>query len=76
MHLGMGEMLVILLIALLVFGPSKMPQLGDALGKGIRNFKRAVDGADPEERRLPAKGEQGSSPSGESAAAPATPEKR
>jgi len=41
MHLGMGEMLVVLVIALLVFGPNKLPQLGDALGKSIRNFKKA-----------------------------------
>ncbi len=41
MHLGMGEMLVVFVIAMLVFGPTKLPQLGDALGKGIRNFKQA-----------------------------------
>ena len=41
MHLGMGEILVVLVIALLVFGPNKLPQLGDALGKSIRNFKKA-----------------------------------
>jgi sec-independent protein translocase protein TatA len=43
-------MLVVLVIALLVFGPSKVPQLGDALGKGIRNFKKAVHEAEPDER--------------------------
>jgi sec-independent protein translocase protein TatA len=43
MRLGFGEILVVLVIALLVFGPSKLPQLGEALGKGIRNFKKAVD---------------------------------
>jgi len=42
MNLGIGEILVILVIALLIFGPSKLPQLGDALGKGIRNFKKAT----------------------------------
>jgi sec-independent protein translocase protein TatA len=47
MHLGAGEMLVVLVIALLVFGPSKLPQLGDALGKGIRNFKKGVSGEEP-----------------------------
>ena len=46
MRLGFGEILVVLVIALLVFGPSKLPQLGDALGKGIRNFKKAADGLD------------------------------
>jgi sec-independent protein translocase protein TatA len=47
MHLGMGEMLVVLVIAMLVFGPTKLPQLGDALGKGIRNFKQASQEDDP-----------------------------
>jgi len=51
MRLGFGEILVILVIALLVFGPTKLPQLGDALGKGIRNFKRAQDGMDEEEQK-------------------------
>ena len=39
--LGMGELLVILVIVLLVFGAGKLPQIGDALGKSIRNFKQA-----------------------------------
>ncbi|HTP26775.1 MAG TPA: twin-arginine translocase TatA/TatE family subunit [Anaeromyxobacteraceae bacterium] len=46
MHLGMGELLVVLIVALLVFGPSKLPELGDALGKSIRNFKKAANGGD------------------------------
>jgi sec-independent protein translocase protein TatA len=41
MHLGTGELLVVLLVVLLVFGPNKLPQLGDSLGKSIRNFKKA-----------------------------------
>ena len=49
MRLGFGEILVILVIALLVFGPSKLPQLGDALGRGIRNFKKATLEPDPDE---------------------------
>lgn len=38
---GAGEWAVILLIALIIFGPSKLPELGKALGKGIREFKGA-----------------------------------
>ncbi len=49
MRLGMGEMLVVLVVALLVFGPNKLPQLGDALGKGIRNFKKAANHDDAAE---------------------------
>src|SRR5262245_11882054 len=39
--LGFPEMLVIFVIALLVFGPRKLPELGRSLGKGISEFKRA-----------------------------------
>jgi sec-independent protein translocase protein TatA len=46
MRLGFGEIVMILIVALLVFGPTKLPQLGDALGKGIRNFKKATEGED------------------------------
>ena len=51
MRLGFGEILVILVIALLVFGPTKLPQLGEALGKGIRNFKKAQDGLYDDEQK-------------------------
>ena len=47
MELGMGEILVIVVLVLLFFGPSKLPQLGDALGKGIRNFKKAASTDEP-----------------------------
>jgi sec-independent protein translocase protein TatA len=40
--IGMQEILVILLIFLLVFGAKRLPELGQALGKGIREFKRSV----------------------------------
>jgi len=42
MHLGFGELLLIFLVILLIFGSSKLPQLGDALGRGIKNFKKAT----------------------------------
>lgn len=41
---GMGEWLIILVIVLLVFGAGKLPDIGDALGRSIRNFKRASAG--------------------------------
>ena len=46
---GMGEWLVILVIVLLVFGAGKLPDIGDALGRSIRNFKRASNGDEGEE---------------------------
>lgn len=43
---GMGELLIILVIVLVVFGANKLPQIGDALGRSIKNFKRASKGED------------------------------
>jgi len=44
--LGLPELLVILFIVILVFGASRLPELGKGIGKGIRNFKDATkDGA-------------------------------
>jgi sec-independent protein translocase protein TatA len=40
--LGMGELLVILVIVILIFGVNKIPQLGKGLGEGIRNFKSSL----------------------------------
>jgi len=42
-QLGFSEMLVIFVIALLVFGPKKLPELGKSLGKGIREFRKATN---------------------------------
>jgi sec-independent protein translocase protein TatA len=49
--LGMWELLIILAIVVLLFGASKLPQLGKALGETVRNFKSGQAGAD----ELPAK---------------------
>lgn len=38
----MAELLVVLFVLVLVFGSSKIPALGDGLGRAIRNFKKAV----------------------------------
>lgn len=40
--LGVQELLVILLILVLLFGASKLPQIGRGMGEGIRNFKRGL----------------------------------
>jgi sec-independent protein translocase protein TatA len=41
--IGMPELMVILVIALVVFGAGKLPQIGENLGKAIRNFKSATE---------------------------------
>jgi sec-independent protein translocase protein TatA len=46
--LGTGELLVILVIVVLVFGVNKIPQLGKGLGEGIRNFKSSLKEAQAE----------------------------
>jgi len=51
--LGVPEMIIIGIIALLIFGPKKLPDLGSGLGKAIRDFKGAMN--EPEQ---PAKGEK------------------
>ncbi len=53
MELGGGEILVILAIVLLLFGPSKLPKLGEGLGSAMRNFRNAMRG-DDEPRSTPA----------------------
>lgn len=43
-NLGFGEIMLIIIVALLVFGPSKLPQLGKAAGETLREFKRGMRG--------------------------------
>jgi sec-independent protein translocase protein TatA len=43
---GMPELIVILVIVLVVFGAGRLPEIGGALGKSIRNFKKSAEGKD------------------------------
>ena len=43
---GMPELIIILVIVLVVFGAGKLPEIGSAFGKSIKNFKRASEGKD------------------------------
>ena len=56
MRLGLGEILVILALALLFFGPSKLPQLGASLGQAIKGFKKGLNEIDapPEQTKIEA----------------------
>ena len=43
---GMPELIVILVIVVVIFGAGRLPEIGGALGKSIRNFKKASEGKD------------------------------
>ncbi len=79
-NLGFGELLLIFLVIMLVFGSSKLPQLGDALGKGIRNFKKASAEDDSidvtPKKELPPQQQAAAAPQQQAAAAPASTEKK
>ena len=42
--LGMPELLIILVIVVIIFGASRLPQLGEGLGKAIKGFKKGISG--------------------------------
>ena len=44
MHLGIPEIILILIVILLFVGPKKLPEAGEALGKAMRSFRRAFSG--------------------------------
>jgi sec-independent protein translocase protein TatA len=52
-RIGLPEMLIIFAIAVLIFGPKKLPDLGRGLGQAIRGFKEAVSGGEEESRPEP-----------------------
>ena len=56
-NIGVPELLIVLVIALIVLGPKKLPEVGRSLGKGMREFKHSVSGqeeAAAERPELPA----------------------
>lgn len=52
--LGLPELLLILVIGLIFFGPGELPDIGKALGKSMREFKQSVNEADPSKEALTA----------------------
>ncbi len=59
-NLGMGELLVVLVIVLLVFGANRLPQIGEGIGKAVRNLKRGLNADDdievtPKGKQVPAR---------------------
>lgn len=51
--LGMPELIIILIIVLVIFGASRLPQLGEGLGKAIKGFKKGIstDGQDEADKK-------------------------
>ncbi|EYB67490.1 hypothetical protein DEIPH_ctg040orf0059 [Deinococcus phoenicis] len=50
-NIGAPELIIILLVALVVFGPRKLPELGKSLGQGLREFRRSTGAVTDELRR-------------------------
>ena len=74
--IGMPELIVIFLIALVIFGPRKLPELGRSLGKGIAEFKRAsneLQSTLEEEIRLEERADAAKTQASQSVTAPAAP---
>lgn len=58
-QLGMGELVIILVIVVFIFGGAKLPQLAESLGKSIKVFKKSVSSQDeidvtPKQQQIPA----------------------
>jgi len=47
--IGIWEVLILLLVVLLVFGPKRLPEMGRSLGRGMREFKDSISGKDDDE---------------------------
>jgi sec-independent protein translocase protein TatA len=50
--LGVPELVIILIVALVIFGPGKLPEIGSALGRGIRDFKKSFEESDDETKKV------------------------
>jgi len=48
--IGVPELIVILVIVLIIFGAGKLPEIGSAIGKGIKNFKKSVRESDENDK--------------------------
>lgn len=67
--IGMTELMIILILLLIVFGASKLPDIGSGLGKGIKSFKSGMSGKD-EDQEDPGLIKEKSSEEGEEAKKP------
>jgi sec-independent protein translocase protein TatA len=49
-NIGPGELIIVLIIALLVLGPKRLPEVGKSLGRGMREFKDSISGISGNDR--------------------------
>jgi len=69
-NIGAAELIIILVLALIIFGPGKLPEVGKAIGRSIREFKRAQSGLEDDENgtggaKSPSEDKSGAGKSGE-----------
>ena len=50
--IGIWEILILLLVVLLVFGPKRLPEMGRSLGRGMREFKDSISGKDDDDEPI------------------------
>jgi sec-independent protein translocase protein TatA len=62
-EIGIAGLVVILIVALLVFGPKRLPEMGRSLGKGMREFKDSISGKDEARELQPPPADDGPPPS-------------
>jgi sec-independent protein translocase protein TatA len=65
-NIGLPEIAIVLVIALLVFGPKRLPELGQSLGRGIREFKGSISGENDKDHDAEPEAEQRALPETES----------
>jgi sec-independent protein translocase protein TatA len=74
-NIGLPEIAIVLIIALIVFGPKRLPELGSSLGRGIREFRNTVTGDKSDEDEEPeVKAIRATTPPAPAAEEPAEPE--
>ena len=61
-NIGTGEIILLLLLALLLFGAKRLPEIGRSLGWGMKEFKDSVTGKTPDQPELPPSVEQPAPP--------------
>jgi sec-independent protein translocase protein TatA len=64
MDIGVPELLIILVVIVLLFGPGRIGKVAGELGKGIRSFRDGLSGKDPDEDKETDAGKEGDEPKG------------